>query len=61
MLEKHCPMYRDSKCVFTGGPCDLNCQMDDYDEEEFYNRKGESRVSEKKEFFWFKKSGRRVS
>ncbi len=53
MLEKHCAMYRDSKCVFTGRNCDLSCQTDHY-EEEFENLKGKHRSSEKRDFFWTK-------
>ena len=52
MLENHCPMYRDSKCVFTGRICDLSCQLDHYGEDEFKNLKGKLRPSEKKDFFW---------
>ena len=51
MLESHCTMYRDSKCVFTGRICDLSCQMDHYDEE-FENPKGKHRPSETRDFFW---------
>lgn len=48
-------MYQNSKCLYTGALSDLSCQMDNYDEDEFDNRKEESLVSEKKNSFCLKK------